>query len=434
MLFKDSGVQALVITNILGNVLRLLSNLVLARFLSPEAFAITGLAATIVFAFNMISDGGFRAFILRHKVGDQDSVLNTLWSVKLLRNVVLIVLLFTASGSIAAFFEISELENVLKVVCLIFLFDAISPISYFLAERNNQVAKVMYIQFSCTVISTVLTVVGVYFVNTYWPIVYGMVLNAVMIVVMGYVFLGVKGSFFAFDRKILVEFLNWAKYIIPSSIVTLILMQLDKLLLGKTLSIEELGLYYIAFNFSAAASTFVIQYARKVLQPYMSTIYRESDGQYLQCLYDKKTNMSFAIAFLIGLLSGCSFMFFDVLYDDRYIEAGYYLSFLLMVPILSLITYPSEVSLILHGKIKMTLIANIIRLCWFLAAALLGYKFFGVLGLLLAIGLIEICPAIYMLYQMKKIDILVLHKELLIIVLAGLGWTLGRLATSLYST
>ena len=49
---------------------RLVSNLIIARILSPEDFAIMGLATSIVFAMNMLTDGGFRAFILRDARGD----------------------------------------------------------------------------------------------------------------------------------------------------------------------------------------------------------------------------------------------------------------------------------------------------------------------------------------------------------------------------
>ena len=75
---KDSGMQALVFTNLFGNIIRLASNLILARLLSPEAFAITGLAATVIFAFGMISDSGLRAFILKHEKGDEEYLLKTL--------------------------------------------------------------------------------------------------------------------------------------------------------------------------------------------------------------------------------------------------------------------------------------------------------------------------------------------------------------------
>ncbi len=74
---KDSGVKALFVTNLFGNLLRLISNLILARLLSPDIFALTGLAVTTLFALEMMSDTGVRAFILKHKSGDQTKFLQT---------------------------------------------------------------------------------------------------------------------------------------------------------------------------------------------------------------------------------------------------------------------------------------------------------------------------------------------------------------------
>lgn len=430
--FKDKGTQALVVTNVLGNVVRLLSNLILARFLSPEAFAITGLASTVIFAFNMVSDGGFRAFILRHKSGDDDSVLNTLWTIKFIRNLILAALMFVFSDALAGFFEVAELALVLKVLSLGFVIDGIVPIGFISIERQNRVSAIMYITFVSTVLSTVFSIVGVYFYQNYWPIIYAMVLNYAFQAVISYLFIGGKGTAFAINVKIAKEFMGWVRYIIPSSIITLLLMQFDKVILSKNLTVEELGLYFVAFNFSSAAATFTIQYARGVLLPYMSQIYREAPEVYRERYYEKKYKLSILMAFGLGALAGGSYLFFDLLYDDRYLSAGYYLSLLLVTPIAALVTYSSEVTLILFGQVKITLVANLIRLVWFVSGALVGYQWFGTVGFLAAIALLELFPAIYMLFKLKSIGQVIVWKELIILFFAAIGflftWTITVLS------
>jgi lipopolysaccharide exporter len=430
--FNDKGTQALVLTNLLGNVVRLLSNLVLARFLSPEAFAITGLAASVIFAFNMISDGGFRPFVLRHKLGDEDYLLKTVWTVKLVRNFLLAIIVFFLSDFISSFFNISDLSLVLKFLCLVFVVDAFLPIGHIAIERQNKVAVVMYIRFFSSLLSTIVSIVGVYLYQNYWAIIISMVLNNLFQVCLGYIFIGARGSALGFDRAVFVELAGWAKYIAPSSIITLMLVQFDKWILTKTLTVTELGLYFVAFNFSSAASTFTIQYARNVLQPYMSIIYRESPEEFIEKYYAKKMKISLLIAFSLGVLSGGSFIFFDVLYDERYLSASLYLSILLIMPIMVLVTYTSEVSLILHGQLRMTLIANILRLTWFLPGAWFGYSFFGVKGILCAIGLVEIFPAVYMLYRLKRINCVSLGQELLVLLLGLFGFGFGHFVTILF--
>jgi O-antigen/teichoic acid export membrane protein len=430
--FQDAGVQALMVTSLCGNLVRLLSSLILARLLSPEAFAITGLAATVIFAFNMVTDGGFRAFILKHHDGGEAYLLKTLWTIKFCRNIILALLMFVSADAIAAYFAIADLTLVLKVLCLVFLVDGLIPIGFIAIERQNRIARVMYVRFASSLLTTVFMIVGVLYTRDIWPIIASMIMNNVFQIVLGYFFIGFHGTGFAINKSVFVEFMHWAKFIIPSSIITLVLLQFDKVMLGRTLSVSELGLYFIAFNFSSAAVTFTIEYSRGVLQPYFSIVYRENPEVYVVRKYQKKQFLSLLFAFGLGLLAGGSYLFFDVLYDDRYLSAGFYLSLLLVTPIMMLITYPSEVSLILHGFLKTTLVANITRLIWFFCGALGSYLWWGANGLLVTIMLVELFPAIYMLYRLRQLKLVRIRSELSIVLVAGIGFLSSRFLLSLF--
>jgi lipopolysaccharide exporter len=427
---KDTGMQALLVTKLFGNVIKLLSNLILARFLSPEAFAIFGIAFTVIFTFEMISDGGFRAFILRHQDGDKSYLLKTLWTIKFARNLVLAALIYLFSNDISVFFGSDELSSVLQVLSLFFIAESFIPIGFIAIERQNRIARVMYVKFSCALLSTVFSVVGVYITGNYWFVIFSMVLNPLLQIVFGYFFIGFHGTGLGWSKPIAVEFLEWAKFIIPSSIITLILMQFDKVFLGRILSTSELGLYFIAFSIAAAAKSFTVEYARGVLLPYLSIIHRESPDKYVEKLYEKKQKATLVITFLLGALSGASFLFFDVLYDERYLNAGFYLALLLVTPIMTLITYPSEATLIVYGQVKATLTANIIRLVWFFCGVLGSYFWWGKNGLLLTISLMEVCPAVYMLYRLKVYGAVRILSEMSYVCSAIIGFVAVRLLIS----
>jgi len=423
--FQDSGVRALMVTSLLGNIIRLLSSLILARLLSPEAFAVTGLAATVIFAFNMVTDGGFRAFILKHHNGDEIYLLKTLWTIKFCRNVILALLMFVSSDAIAVYFAITDMALVLKVLCLVFIVDGLMPIGFIAIERQNRIARVMYVRFASALLTTIFMIGGVFYTRDIWPIIASMIMNNVFQVFLGYFFIGFHGTGFAMNKSIFTEFMGWAKFIIPSSVITLILLQFDKVMLGRILSVSELGLYFVAINFSSAAASFVIEYARGVLQPYLSIEYRERPDTYIERKYQKKQRLSLFFAFGLGVLSGGSYLFFDVLYDERYLSAGFYLSLLLVAPIMMLITYPAEVSLILHGFLKTTLMANISRLIWFFFGALGSYLWWGTTGLLVTIMLIELFPAVYMLHRLRQLNLVRINAELSIVFVAGIGFLLS---------
>lgn len=419
---KDSNVKALLITNLVGNVLRLLSSLLLARMLSPEAFAITGLAMSIIIALELISDGGFRTFILRHKNGDNTEFLKTIWTIRFIRNLILAALLFFASHSIALFFDIPELNSVLKVMAFIFIIGGFVQSGYFTLERSYRVYTVLYIRFISNILSIIFMIVGVYFYQNYWPIVFSMLVNYSLQVLIGYTYIGSKGTGFALNKKVRMEFFHWAKYIIPSSAITLTLTQLDKVFLGKKLSVSELGLYFVAFSLSVAVATLCIQYCQNILQPFMSIIFRTEPKQFAFRYYQKKMKVSLVLALGIGVLIGASTLFFDLLYDDRYLPSGLYLSYLLIPSVFILFTYSSEVLLVVKGEVRTTLIANCFRLIWLPPAMWLGYEWFDVQGLLIAIALTEVPAAIHMGMRINKLKLLNVKKDSLIFIVAGVGY------------
>ena len=156
----------------------------------------------------------------------------------------------------------------------------------------------------------------------------------------------------------------------------------------------------------------------KLIEDFLLYMYQQSN--------EKKQKITLLIAFSLGVLSGSSFLFFDVLYDDRYLNAGFYLSLLLVTPIMTLVTYPSEVSLILYGQLKATFTANVIRLAWFICGALGSYFWWGQNGLLLTIALVELCPAFYMMYQLKGYRAVKVSSEISYVISAILGFALAH--------
>lgn len=399
-------------TSMLSNLLRLGSNVLIASWLSPAAFALTGLVMAIYFAMEMLSDAGFKAFVLRHEQGSKGDFLATVWTAKLLRGLLLSALLFLSAGVIATFFSIADLELALQLVCLSFLFTALQPISYISAEREGKVSKVLVIEFYVYVAATLVTVLGVHFTKSVWFLVASPILSEFLKVIVGFVYLGRFGSYLKMNREIMMELLGWAKFILPSSAITLVISQLDKAILGKTLSLTELGLYFIACNLAGAAGAFVINFARRVLEPYLAQQYRENYTEFKTEYYQKRLKTTLLLGACIGLGMGGGTLFFELFYDDRYEGAAIFLAAMLLVPALGLVTYPAEVCLVLHGKLQATLLANLLRISWLGFSMYPGYMLFGSIGIVLSVATIEILPLFYSLLILRKLNVLCLKREL----------------------
>ena len=67
------------------NILRLASNLILTRYLAPEAFGVMAMIGTLLAAFNLFTDIGLSQSITRDKDGEDDHFLRVAWTIKLCR-------------------------------------------------------------------------------------------------------------------------------------------------------------------------------------------------------------------------------------------------------------------------------------------------------------------------------------------------------------
>ena len=76
-------------SNLTSQALRLASNLLLARWLAPDAFGLIAAVNTLYFGLVMFSDLGIWQSIVRSDRGQHPRMLGTAWSVQLLRGVVL---------------------------------------------------------------------------------------------------------------------------------------------------------------------------------------------------------------------------------------------------------------------------------------------------------------------------------------------------------
>src|SRR5580658_4675768 len=72
-----------------AQVLRFAFNLILTRLLYPELFGLMALAFSVITGLNLFSDFGTAAIVVSHPRGADREFLNTVWSLQILRGLVL---------------------------------------------------------------------------------------------------------------------------------------------------------------------------------------------------------------------------------------------------------------------------------------------------------------------------------------------------------
>jgi O-antigen/teichoic acid export membrane protein len=166
-------------------------------------------------------------------------------------------------------------------------------------------------------------------------------------------------------------------------------LQSDRLVLGWLLDVRFLGIYTIALTLSGATEQIIDQVNNKVLFPSYAELVRDRPSM----LY---STLRRARLILLGLSTGCAILLvsfgkplIDLLYDDRYREAGWILQ-VLAVGLLGrvlCITYGDV--LLARGDSFATMTLTIIYTGIQLAAMPIGFFWGGYRGVIVGLAVTE---------------------------------------------
>jgi lipopolysaccharide exporter len=419
-----NGAGVLIGAHATSNLMRVATSLILTRLLAPEAFGVVGIVVAISFVLSMLSDMGFHAFVIRAKRDDK-RFLDVIWTIRLARCVALTLIMFVFAGPLAAAFDKPELETVVRATSFLFLIEGARSLAFFTAERQRRVSYVTAVEFSVFLLQTAVALVAAMVLRSYWAIVIAMYANALALTVFSYVFFRHSGRALAFDREVARELWLFARVVIASSMITLILAQADKIVIGRLTELGHFGLYMLAVSIAAAPAGLIRSFVIRVILPVYAEAQRKAPETLARLFYAARQKFTLAFAFLLGGGVGGGPLIIEILFDERYHGAGVYFSILCVAPLLLLSTMPAEQYAIVLGRLRATLESNLARLAWIVIAAPAGYALGGVLGLVIAFGLVEIAPYLYWTWRLKTLGAYDLRSEALMLAAGGGGAAVG---------
>lgn len=142
-----------------SQVLRLVSNLVLARLLFPEAFGIMAIVSVIIQGLMQFSDVGVSPAIMQSKRGDDPDFLNTAWTIQMMRGLGLWLAACALAWPVAQIYDSPLLMQLLPVAGLSLLITGFNPTRLDSAKRHLRFGRVTVIDFTVQ-ITGILAAIG----------------------------------------------------------------------------------------------------------------------------------------------------------------------------------------------------------------------------------------------------------------------------------
>jgi len=284
-----------------SQILRLASNLILARLLFPEAFGVMAIVNVVIQGLMQFSDVGVSPAIMQSKRGDDQVFLNTAWTIQVLRGVALFLTACALAWPLAWFYEEPQLLHLLPVAGVALLIAGLNPTALDTAKRHLRWGRLTSIEFGVQITGIVAGIALAWWLQSVWALVLANVISTSVALALHWLTLPGAHNRFGWDRPALRELVNFGQWIFLSTICGFLFNQADKLILGKYLSFDVFGVYNIGFFLASFPMLLGNMFTWRMLIP----IYRELPPGESTANFAKLRRMRFAVTTgLIALSAG----------------------------------------------------------------------------------------------------------------------------------
>jgi O-antigen/teichoic acid export membrane protein len=284
--------------------------------------------------------------------------------------------------------------------------------AFVLAQRDQRARIANYADMLSGAAMTFFVIGVASVLKNHFALIYGALLQRALLMIASHFFYRNVGVGLAFDRQALSEQFKFARFVLPSSLLTVVLSQYDKLVLLKLFNLGILGVYGIAQNMLGPITGIIMHNARVVLYARCSEYFRTNRETARSRYYTENRRLLTVGTILPAVVAGFSQSIVAILYDARYVMVGPILMITGLAAILVAFQYASENLLVASGRSYVVLLSNVIRLCTVVPASLLGYFLFGFYGFLW-FNLAAMIPLlVYFFWEQKRSGLLDLASEM----------------------
>ena len=392
--------------------LRLGANIILTRLLVPEMFGLMTLVNTFVMGLNQFSDVGIIPSIIRSPRWNNPTFLNTAWTLQAVRGIGLWLVTLVLVWPVAQFYGEPQLLWIMPVVSLTMVVNGFDSTALATLNRKLEVGKLTRFTVGIQTIALAVMIVWAYFQQTIWALIGGTLAASVVKMIWSHRLDSSHSNRVAWSPKDFQEIVSFGRWIFISTLMTFLAEQTDRLLFGKLLSFEALGIYTIAFTFSDIPRKIVLQMNSKVIFPAISQLVNLPRENLRSKFLKTRWWLLIGMASLLTVLISFGDLIILALYDRRYSQAAW------MLPILAFGFWPSVLaisnssSLLAVGKPVYVATANTFKAIYMVVLLPVGVLQMGVLGAVVVVAFNDLAVYAAIAYGLWREQLSTIHQDL----------------------
>lgn len=305
--------------------LQFVINLILARLLVPGDFGCIGMILIFVAVSQTLVDGGFGAALIQ-KIDASQRDYSTIFYWNLLFSLCLYLVVFAVAPSVAYFFRMPILENMLRVLGVVIIINSFALVHRTILRKTINFRVIAIVDILSYSISAAIAIYMAYMGFGAWSIVGMQLANAFISSLLFWLFSTWRPSFmFSFESLKLL--FAYGGFLLVASMMQDICTHIQGVVIGRRFSATETGLYSQAKKMDEVASMTLPAIFCQVLFPLYSE--KQNDLATLSDMLRRNTKMiAFIIFPLMMLLIIVAEPLLMLLYGNQWIDAVPYFQIL----------------------------------------------------------------------------------------------------------
>jgi teichuronic acid exporter len=297
---------------------QLVLQIILARILAPEDFGVWAILLIAVNVANVLAQAGFNTALIQAKAVDRRDFSTVFW-ISISVSALLYIVIFVSAPAIQQFFNIPNLEVMLRVISVSLLFSAVNGVYSAFVIRELQMKKLFASTLTASLVSGVSALGFALAGFGVWTFVF----QQLIFVAVSLLILALQVGWaprFEFNGSRALELFSFGWKILASSLLDVAYQGAYTTVIGRAFSTHQLGLYTQGTKFPQIACTIIDTSSRSVLLSTMSRL--QHDLTQIKAVTRRAMKSSMAVvAPLMCFLAAAGEAVVLSFFGERWIEA-----------------------------------------------------------------------------------------------------------------
>ncbi|HEY2865247.1 MAG TPA: lipopolysaccharide biosynthesis protein [Casimicrobiaceae bacterium] len=273
----------------------MVSMVVLARLLVPADFGLVVLASMLLGFVELLSEFEFGTFLIREQ-GIDRSYYDTAWTLSLVRGGLTALLLVISASVAADFFGEPRLQNILYVLGLASLLSGLANIGTVDFQKSLDFDRDFRLLVQTRLVSFVITILLAVLLRNYWALVIGTLSGRGAALLFSYTMHPYRPRISLARSGAILRFSRW---VLANNLLYFAQRQGFAFVIGKMLDSASLGLYSLAREVSALATSELVVPIGRAMLPGLSALKNDPDA--MQRTFLEALSMVVMLALPLGV-------------------------------------------------------------------------------------------------------------------------------------